>query len=121
MPEYSPHEARLARAYWERIGGTLFKELKVHGRRIDGVILPDGPRERVGYADIRSVPMDGQRVTVVQTKAGRPSFSLLGQAFFSPALIGTCWTPGHMATEALCGRDDDTVCERYSIYGHLIR
>lgn len=109
MPEYSPHEERLTHAYWEHVGGTLYEELKVHGRRIDGVILPDGPRKRIGWVDIREVNMDGQPVIVVQTKAGRPTLSLLGQALLSPDLIATHWPRAHMTTVALCGRDDDVL------------
>ena len=87
----SLHETPMIEKYWEQVGGTLAEEFyavyrsETNGpRRIDAVIIPDGPKQRVSQDE---VSLDGEDIIVVQAKASRLGIYVLGQAVFSPKLI----------------------------------
>ena len=108
----SKHETPMIRRYWETIGGTLVEEFlavrKSEGvgpRRLDAVILPNGPTKRAHWRD---VTLKGQDVIVVQAKAHRLGMYLMGQTLFSAELI-KCFEPSHIRSVALCHKDDSVL------------
>ncbi len=87
----SLHETPMIEQYWEQVGGTLVEEFyavyrsDTNGpRRIDAVIIPDGPTKRASQDE---VTLDGEDIIVVQAKASRLGMYVMGQAVFSPKLI----------------------------------
>ena len=95
--------------YWEKVGGTLIlefpavKQTKETGpRRLDAVILPNGPRIKAGWRD---VSLKGQDVIVIQAKAHRLGMYLMGQTLFSAELIKR-FEPASIRSVALCAKDD---------------
>lgn len=108
----SKHETHMTRWYWQQIGGTLVEEFPVVKRTatcapryIDGVIIRDG-EQRIARAP--EVQIEGKDVIVVQTKAARLGMSLMGQAFFSAALMAR-FRPRSVHAVALCNRDDSVL------------
>ena len=96
--------------YWESIGGTLIEEFPVveksatcGPRRIDAVLLPEGPRRRAHWSQIS---LAGQHVIVVQAKANRLGMYLMGQAVFSLDLLNERFHPASARSVALCAKDD---------------
>jgi len=84
-------ETPMTLRYWERVGGTLIEEFPavrrapgVGPRWIDGIILPNGDKRVVRPGD---VPIEGENVIVVQTKASRLGMNVMGQALFSRHLM----------------------------------
>ena len=95
--------------YWERVGGTLIEEFpavkQANGngpRRLDAVILPNGPKIKASWRD---VILKGQDVIVVQAKAKRLGMYLMGQTLFSAELIKR-FEPASIRSVALCAKDD---------------
>jgi len=85
---------------------------------MDGIIVPDGKPEELSYKGKKSFPIEGLNVIVVQTKRGRLSLPLLGQALFSRLLVKQYCKTKHARTVALCGRDDEVLhplAKRYKI------
>ena len=74
-------------------------------RLLDGLILPNGPRERVTSNEVE---IAGQDVIVVQTKAKRLGMYLLGQAVFSAELIKR-HNPKSVRTVAICTEGDSVL------------
>lgn len=109
----SKRETPMTRAYWETRGGTLIEEFCVVPgsptsgvRRLDGLILLDGPRE-IAERGAR-VPIEGQRVEVIQSKSSRLGMNVLGQAFFSRELAKRL-SPEAISTVAVCLADDSVL------------
>lgn len=105
----SKRETPMTHWYWAQVGGTLCEEFlavpsspTTGPRRIDGVILPDGPNE---LRDSRSMSVDGQDVIVVQAKASRLGMSVMGQTLFSADLIRRLGAKSVRGV-ALCLADD---------------
>lgn len=99
-------------AYWESVGGTLIEEYRVvdgtaecSWRDLDAVILPKLERRRVVGAERRTISLKDQDVIVVQSKARRLGMNLMGQAFFSAALVRRLGAAS-VRTVALCTKDD---------------
>jgi len=95
--------------YWERVGGTLILEFPVvkqtretGPRRLDAVILPNGPKTKASWRD---VSLKGEDVIVVQAKANRLGMYLMGQTLFSAELIKQ-FEPASIRSIALCAKDD---------------
>lgn len=115
----SKRETPMIRQYWEMVGGTLIEECPVvkkgkdiGPRRLDAVILPNGPKIRAHWSE---VSLQGQDVIVVQAKADRLGMYLMGQALFSAELIKT-FQPASVRSIALCSKDDSLLrpmLERY--------
>lgn len=113
----SPNETAMLRRFWNETGGTLIEEFcavswqrEQQGRRlIDGVIVLDGPycRSDLDTASSRRL-VRGQDLFVVQVKPRRLSLPLLGQAFFSAALMKRL-SPGRVEAVALCRRGDSAL------------
>ena len=106
----SLHETPLLERYWEKVGGVLIKEFPVVRRSatcgpryIDGIIIRCDKR-RPATAD--QVTLRGKHVTVVQVKRGRLRMTLMGQAFFSMALLLHRFRPASVKAVALCEQDD---------------
>ena len=106
-------ETPMTRWYWSQMGGTLVEEFQLTPmtgnssvRRVDGLILPDGPH---GISDTRDVDVEGQDVILVQTKTGRLGMYLMGQAVFSQKLMYLNYQPSRVRSVALCERDDDVL------------
>ncbi len=105
----SKHETPMIMKYWEKVGGTLIlefpvvKQTKETGpRRLDAVILPNGPKTKASWRD---VSLKGQDVIVVQAKANRLGMYLMGQTLFSAELIKR-FEPASIRSVALCAKDD---------------
>jgi len=103
----------MTEAYWRSIGGTFIPEFQAVQRTsqqaqrlIDGLIIPDGPNQKVHW---REVDIQGKDIIVIQTKAYRLGMSLLGQALFSRELV-KAFNPRFIKTVALCS-NSDTVLE----------
>jgi len=65
-------ETSMIMKYWEKVGGSLIlefpvvKQTKEHGpRRLDAVILPNGPKTQASWRDVF---LKGQDVIVVQAR-----------------------------------------------------
>ena len=108
----SKHETPMIRWYWDRVGGTLCEEFQAvprsptTGQRLlDAVIVPDGPRERVHWRDLR---LEGKDVVVVQAKAKRLGMYLMGQTVFSAELVKR-FNPRSVRSVALCKKDDEVL------------
>jgi len=107
-------ETPMTRWYWKQVGGTLIEAFHVvrksptNARRlIDGVIIHGGETKIVKSPD---VDLSGKDVTVVQAKANRLGMYLMGQAFFSAALISKL-NPRSIKSVALCKHDDSVMHE----------
>ncbi|QDS97677.1 hypothetical protein [Adhaeretor mobilis] len=108
----SKHETPMTHWYWEQIGGTLIEEFKAVAksataspRWIDGVIVRDGAKRIVKSEE---VDIKDQDIIVVQTKPGRSSMSLLGQAYFSAHLM-QAFNPRSIISVALCHERDSVL------------
>jgi hypothetical protein len=71
-------------------------------RRIDGLILLDGPTE---IQKGKGLDITGRPVVVVQTKASRLGMYLLGQAVFSARIIQSL-RPASLRSVAICTAGD---------------
>ena len=107
----------MLRWFWNKTGGTLIEEFcavswqrEQQGRRlIDGVIVRDGPCYRADLDTAASRRMvQGRDLLVVQVKTRRLSLPLLGQAFFSAALMRLL-SPASAEAVALCRRGDSSL------------
>jgi hypothetical protein len=103
------NETPMIRAYWERVGGTLIEEFPATRktptseiRRIDALILPNGPRKIVHWRDAK---IEGEDVLVIQCKAHRLGMHLMGQTVFSLELI-RAFKPNSVRAIALCKKTD---------------
>jgi len=119
----SKHETPMTRWYWSQIGGTLVEEFQLTPktatssvRRVDGLILPDGPHR---ISDTRDVVVDGQDVILVQTKTGRLGMYLMGQVVFSQRLMYLNYEPSRVRSVALCERDDDVLRPMLEAYDDI--
>ena len=108
----SLHETPMIEKYWEKVGGTLVEEFYAvyrsetsSERRIDAVIIPDGPKRRAFQDD---VSLDGKDIILVQAKARRLNMVVLGQAVFSSKLIKRNHNPASVRSIALV-KENDTV------------
>lgn len=108
----SKRETPMIHWYWEQVGGTLIEEFPavnatptIGPRRLDAVILPDGPKQRTHW---REVSIEGRDVIVIQAKSNRLGMYLMGQAFFSAQLLQR-FRPRSILSVALCGKDDDVL------------
>ena len=108
----SKHETPMIRSYWQTIGGTLVEEFPVvkasptcGPRRLDAVILPNGPRR---IANWREVSLEGEDVIVVQATDDRLGMYLMGQALFSAELVKR-FNPASVRCVALCKKDDSVL------------
>ena len=106
------NESPMIQQYWERVGGTLIVEFPVTKktptseiRRIDALILPNGPNAVVHWRD---VDIEGQDVIVIQAKAHRLGMYLMGQALFSRDLVRR-FNPKSVRSVALCKKDDSVL------------
>ncbi len=104
----------MTRWYWKQVGGTLIEEFHAvrksptNARRlIDGVIIHGGETKIAKSPD---VDLSGKDVTVIQAKANRLGMYLMGQAFFSAALIRKL-NPKTIKSVALCKHDDAVMRE----------
>jgi hypothetical protein len=105
----SKRETPMIMKYWEKVGGTLLLEFPVvkgtketGPRRLDAVILPNGPKIKASWRD---VSLKGQDVVVIQAKANRLGMYLMGQTLFSAELIKR-FEPSSIRSVALCAKDD---------------
>lgn len=105
----SKHETPMIEWYWERVGGLLIEEYPIvlpgpshGGRRLDGLVIRDAPRERV-YGE--RLDISGRDVIVVQAKARRLGMPLMGQTLFSLELVKVLG-PSSAIAVALCRADD---------------
>ena len=108
----SKRETPLTLRYWEETGGTLVEEARIveagtenRWRDVDALLLLDGPRERHPRR-CWCPDLTGRQVVVVQTKAAPLGMSLLGQAFFSRALVLKRFRPAAVRAVVLCTRGD---------------
>lgn len=108
----SKHETPMIEWFWERVGGLLIEEYPIvlpgpshGGRRLDGLIIRDAPRERV-YGE--RLDISGRDVIVLQAKARRLGMSLMGQTLFSLHLVEALG-PSSAISIALCKADDDVL------------
>jgi hypothetical protein len=106
----------MTRWYWKQVGGTLIEEFHAvrqsptNARRlIDGLIIHGGETKIAKSAD---VDLSGKDVTVIQAKANRLGMYLMGQAFFSAALIRE-FDPKTIKSVALCKQDDSVMRELF--------
>ena len=104
----------MTRWYWKQVGGTLIEEFHAvrksptNARRlIDGVIIHGGETKIAKSPD---VDLSGKDVTVIQAKANRLGMYLMGQAFFSAAIIRKL-NPKTIKSVALCKHDDAVMRE----------
>lgn len=95
--------------YWSRKGGTLALEFPATRqtstsarRRIDAVILPRWPKQRVNPSEIL---LEGEEVIAVQAKASRLGMNVMGQAVFSLELLRR-FKPASLRSVILCTADD---------------
>ena len=95
--------------YWERVGGLLIEEYPIvlpgpshGGRRLDGLVIRDVPRERV-YGE--RLDISGRDVVLVQAKARRLGMPLIGPTLFSLELVKVLG-PASAIAVALCKADD---------------
>lgn len=108
----SKHEPRITRRYWDtQVAGLLVEEFPLiasvdgGGRRcVDALILPS--REKRIARRGEKVSLGGERVVLVQTKAGRLGMSLMGQTLFSVRLFLERFKPASVLSVALCSKDD---------------
>lgn len=105
----SKRETPMIMKYWEKVGGTLIEEFpavrQANGngpRRLDAVILPNGPKMKASWRDVM---LKGQDVVVVQAKANRLGMYLMGQTLFSAELMKQ-FEPASIRSVALCAKDD---------------
>jgi hypothetical protein len=99
--------------YWDQAGGTLVEEFyavyrsETNGeRRIDAVIIPDGPKQRASQDE---VSLEGKDIILVQAKARRLNLLVLGQAVFSPKLIRRNHDPSSIRSIALVKESDSVL------------
>ena len=99
----------MIRRFWRQVGGTLIEEFPVVAasptagpRRLDAVIIPDGPHR---IAKWRDVTLKGKDIIVVQAKAKRLGMYLMGQVVFS-AQLAKRFGPASVRSVALCTKDD---------------
>jgi hypothetical protein len=109
----SRHETPMTRWYWEAVlgRGTLIEECEVAprtadgrsaARRVDGLVLLDGPRE---VAPQRRADVRGRDIVVIQSKAARLGMYLMGQALFSQRLVERLGARS-VRSVAVCAEDD---------------
>jgi len=105
-------ETPMIREYWKQVGGTLIEEFpatkktpKSEIRRIDALILPNGPHKIVHWRDVN---LEGQDVLVIQCKAHRLGMHLMGQTVFSLELI-RAFKPKSVHAVALCRKTDSAL------------
>lgn len=108
----SKRETPMTVGYWKSVGGTLIEEYCLvdrgkdcGGRWVDGLILPDEPTRRAPRGE--RVSLDGKRVMLVQTKAGRLGMYLMGQVLFSRELVLARFKPLSVESIALCSQGDE--------------
>lgn len=108
----SKHETPMIRWYWEQVGGTLVEEFPATKktatseiRRIDALILPNGPLKIVHWRDAN---LAGEDVVVIQCKAERLGMHLMGQTVFSLELI-RAFHPRSVRAIALCRKTDSAL------------
>jgi hypothetical protein len=108
----SKHETPITRWYWRQVGGTLIEEFcaverskTCESRRIDAVIVKNGPTRRKHQRD---VVITGKDIIVVQTKPDRLGMNLMGQAFFSAQLMKR-FKPRSIESVALVAQDDSVL------------
>ena len=106
--------------YWRRTGGALVEEYPLTKRqpgagrrRADAVIFLDEPTEQLRPQT--PVPLEGQRIVVVQAKTSPLGMYLLGQAFFSKLLCERLGAAS-VRSVALCGKDDAVLRPMYEQY-----
>jgi len=109
----SLHETPMIEKYWNQVGGTLVEEFyavyrsETNGeRRIDAVIIPDGPKQRASQNEVN---IDGKDIILVQAKARRLNLLVLGQAVFSPKLIKMNHNPSSIRSIALVNENDSVL------------
>lgn len=117
----SKNETWMTRQYWETVGGLLIEEYEVvkatssNGvRRLDGLIIPDEPRN-ILYS--RPFDITGKDIICVQTKNSRLGMSVMGQAYFSRELL-KLHNPKSIRTVVLVTKNDAvliTICEKFDI------
>ncbi len=102
-------ETPLLLKYWKKVGGTLIEEfpvvLKDEGispRRIDGVIIKNGPDKRTKYEDGM---IQGKDIIIIQVKAKRLNMPLIGQCIVSRDLI-KLFRPKSIGTVSICNKTD---------------
>jgi hypothetical protein len=102
-------ETPMTRWYWQQVKGTLIEEFRAVNRSascgqrlLDGVIIQGGEFKIARQSE---VPIEGQDLIVVQTKAARLGMSLMGQTLFSIELMKP-FKPRSVKSVALCCRDD---------------
>ena len=114
----SKHETPLTRWFWQQIGGELIEEYCLvprsrmgSGRWTDGVLLPDRPTK---CGPVGGAPSIGrERAIVVQTKPGRLTLSLMGQAYFAAKLLRQTWPDAQIEAVALCTGADPILVELF--------
>lgn len=99
----------MLRRYWKKIGGILIEEFpavprgKDRGlRRIDGVIIRSKHKR---LAKPGEVSLKGRHITIVQVESRRLGMYLMGQAYFSIALMKR-FGPASIRSVALCEEND---------------
>ena len=114
----SKHETPLTRWFWQQIGGELIEEYCLisrgpmgSGRWTDGVVLPDRPTRRGQVGGTSSIGQE--RAIVVQTKPGRLTLSLMGQAYFAAQLLRKKWPEALVEAVALCTGADSVLVELF--------
>lgn len=105
----SKYESWRTRLFWEKVGGLLIEEFvavrksKHNARRlIDAEIVLNETKQ---ISNNTEYSISGKDVIVIQTKSGRLGMYLLGQAYFSKALIRQ-HNPKSIRVVAICGKSD---------------
>ena len=121
MSRRTNRERPMIRWYWQQVGGTLIEEFCVvrrsptcEVRRLDGVIVKNGPRQIVHQSEIS---VEGQDLIVVQAKIGRLGMSVMGQTLFSRELLLQRCKPRSVEAVALVMNDDDVLRPLLEKYG----
>lgn len=109
----SRRETPMTRWYWKQVGGTLIEEFCAvervlgdrGGRWIDGVIIKGGEFKIARQSE---VDVAGKDIIVIQAKDGRLGMFIMGQAFFSAALL-EAFKPRSIESIALVAHDDSVL------------
>src|SRR5262245_9337040 len=114
-------EMRMIHWFWDRVGGTLIKEFCVvrrsptcEARRLDAVIVKNGPRQIVRQSEIS---VEGKDLIVIQAKTGRLGMNVMGQTLFSRELLVQHCKPRSVEAVALVMDDDDVLRPLLEKYG----
>ncbi|MBA2436350.1 MAG: hypothetical protein H0V54_14940 [Chthoniobacterales bacterium] len=103
----------MTRWYWKQVGGTLIEEFCAvervigdrGGRWIDGVVIKGGECKIARQSEVE---VAGKDIMIIQAKDSRLGMWVMGQAFFSAALM-EAFKPRSIESIALVAHDDSVL------------